>query len=80
MTELTTALNGGKYQLGRARQVAASDAQSQTRERRTAAESPLDKPFLRPLAAHCRIRSSMRSRASNTPGIDSKARSTAPMS
>src|ERR1700674_564530 len=80
VAQLASALHGGEDQLRRPREVAASDAQCEPCQRRGPTESRLMNRSRRSSATHARMRSSMRSRASITPGIDSYAKSIAPMS
>src|SRR6266568_1953111 len=78
VSQLAPALDGREDQPGRARDVAAADAQREARERRAATGARLHHGSLGFL--HDRARTSMRLRASITPSSDSKARSSVPSS
>src|SRR4029077_116365 len=80
MAQLGATVHRGEDQSRRTRQVAAAHAQREPRQRRTPTETRLQHWAPAPLSAHARIRSSIRSRASRTPGKDSNAKSRAPMS
>src|SRR5205823_4349272 len=78
VAELGAPLDGGEDEARRPRDIATADAEGKPRQGRTAADPGL--PDRRRRRTHERVRSSMRWRASSTPGSDSNARSSAPSS
>src|SRR6266550_1967264 len=78
VAELAPPLDRGEQESRRPGYITAADAQGKPGEGRAATDARLPERLRR--SAQARIRSSMRCRASRTPGSDSKARSRAPSS